>query len=159
MNRSLLWMAVAAATLQAPAPAAAEICVYLDSEGGTIYSNVNETPPKGAKKLRCFKEAQAPGPESAGKPAQSQEAKLPNVDAQTQKRRDDERRRILESELASEQQQLEAARKALAEQEAVRSGGERNYQRYLERVEPYRKQVETHERNVQALQQELRTLR
>jgi hypothetical protein len=159
MKRHLLWMAVAAATLQAAAPASAEICVYLDSEGRTIYSNVNEAPPKGAKKLRCFKEAQAPAAESVAKPAQSTEAKLPNVDAQTQKRRDDERRRILESELASEQQQLDTARKALAEQESIRTGGERNYQRYLERVEPYRKQVETHERNVQALQQELRTLR
>jgi len=63
--------------------------------------------------------------------------RVPKVDGQTQKKRDDARRGILEKELADEQQQLEAARQKLAEQEAVRTGDERNYQRFLDRVQPF----------------------
>jgi len=54
---------------------------------------------------------------------------------------------------------LQEARRQLEEQESVRLGNERNYQRYLDRVQPFREAVETHERNVQALQRELNNLR
>ena len=76
-----------------------------------------------------------------------------------QKERDNDRRRILESELAAEQKNLEQARKDLAEQEAVRSGDERNYQRVLERLEPFKNKVALHERNIEAIQKELGKLR
>jgi hypothetical protein len=164
MIRYLSW-ACAIASLQLAVAAAAEICVYVDAEGRITYSNITEAPPKGAKKLRCLKPiAPAPSPpppaqpQRASKPSDS-DSDLPKVDAQTQRRRDDERRRILEQELVEEQQRLEEARKELAEQEAVRMGDERNYQRYLDRVQPYRERVENHQRNVEALQQELRNLR
>ena len=136
----------------------AQICVYKDAEGHITYSNVNETPPKGTTKLRCLKEpakTAAPGQPATEKP-QRADAK---VDQRTQQRRDDERRRILERELADEQQRLNAAREELATQEATRGGDERNYQRVLERVQPFRDRVETHERNIQALQQELSNLK
>jgi vacuolar-type H+-ATPase subunit I/STV1 len=159
MNRTLLCAGVLAGCLQHAGPAVAEVCVYVDNEGHVTYSNVTEAPPRGTKKLRCFKEAApAAAPPAAGRPAQPQ-AGLQKIDEQTQKRRDDDRRRILEQELASEQQQLEAARKELATQEATRMGDERNYQRYVDRVQPYRDRVSNHERNIQALQQELANLR
>ena len=81
------------------------------------------------------------------------------MDQDTQRKRDDERRRILEQELAAEQQRLEEARLQLQEQESIRLGNERNYQRYLDRVTPYREAVENHQRNVEALQRELNNLR
>jgi chromosome segregation ATPase len=69
------------------------------------------------------------------------------------------RREILQRELSSEQQALEKARQALAEQEAVRSGDERNYARVLERLQPFKATVENHEKNIQALQRELANLK
>ena len=55
-------------------------------------------------------------------------------------------RKVLESELA-------------AEQEAVRFGDERNYARVLERLQPYKDTVQNHEKNIQALQRELANLK
>ena len=41
----------------------------------------------------------------------------------------------------------------------MRTGGERNYQRYLDRVQPFRDAVANHERNIEAIRRELNTLR
>jgi len=41
----------------------------------------------------------------------------------------------------------------------VRSGDEKNYQRVLDRVQPYKDAVERHERNVSALRKELANLK
>jgi hypothetical protein len=64
-------------------------------------------------------------------------------------------RAILEQELATESQLLDKARQELAAQEATRSGDERNYARVLERLQPYKESVETHEKNIEALRREL----
>ena len=126
-----------------------------------IYSNTPNNPPKGAKLVKCFSD---PAPTSAPAPQQSKPQSgaregFPKVDGQTQKKRDDERRRILEKELADEQQRLEAARQTLAEQEAIRTGDERNYQRYLDRVQPFRDAVANHERNIEAISREISNLK
>ena len=77
----------------------------------------------------------------------------------TQKMSARERQReILEKELATEREALARARQALAQQESVRSGDERNYARVLERLQPYKESVENHEKNIQALQRELANL-
>jgi len=68
-------------------------------------------------------------------------------------------REILERELASEQQALDQARQALAQQEAVRGGEERNYARVEERLQPLKDTVQNHEKNIQALQRELGNLK
>lgn len=67
-------------------------------------------------------------------------------------------RQILEKELATEQQLLVKAQKDLADQEAIRTGDERNYARVLERLQPYRDSVETHQKNIEALKRELSNL-
>jgi hypothetical protein len=68
-------------------------------------------------------------------------------------------RQILERELASEQQALNQAKQALAEQESARTGDERNYARVLERLQPFKETVQNHEKNIQALQRELGNLK
>ena len=68
-------------------------------------------------------------------------------------------REILEGELASEREALSRARHALAEQEAVRTGEERNYARVQERLQPFKDTIENHEKNIQALQRELGNLK
>ena len=61
--------------------------------------------------------------------------------------------------MSAEQSNLQQAKRALAEQEAVREGGERNYQRVLDRLQPYKDKVALHERNIEAIQSELSRLR
>jgi chromosome segregation ATPase len=68
-------------------------------------------------------------------------------------------REILEQELAAEQRALAQARQALAEQEAVRGGEERNYARVESRLQPYKESIENHQKNIEALQRELSNLR
>ena len=64
-------------------------------------------------------------------------------------------REILQQELASEEATLSKARQALAEQEAVRSGDERNYARVEERLKPFKESVESHQKNIEALRREI----
>lgn len=143
----------------------AETCKYLDGNGRVIYSNTPNSPPKGATKVKCFDDSSAkPAPantrNSDSKPANSDtKATLPRVSEDTQKTRDDERRRILEEEIADETKQLAQAKEQLAAQEAVRTGNERNYQRFLDRVQPYRDAVATHERNLEAIKREIANLK
>jgi hypothetical protein len=81
------------------------------------------------------------------------------VDESTQKSRDGDRRKILEQEKAKEQQELDSARKELAEQEAVRNGDEKNYQKYLDRVKGFKDAVQLHERNIESINKEIANLR
>ena len=67
-------------------------------------------------------------------------------------------RDTIERELTQEEAMLSDARKKLAEQEAIRTGDEKNYARVLERLRPYKDTVEVHEKNVEALRRELTNL-
>src|SRR5262245_8069339 len=102
MRRSIILRLPLILALAACAPAWAATCKYIDADGHVIYSNTASTPPKGAKKEKCFEDPKpaAAAPEAA--PTQSPEGRnreFPKVDDKTQKRRDTERRRILEEEL------------------------------------------------------------
>lgn len=70
----------------------------------------------------------------------------------------DKQRQILEQELEQEREMLAKSKQALAEQEAVRYGDERNYARVLARLKPYQDTVEVHQKNVEALERELALL-
>ncbi len=54
------------------------------------------------------------------------------------------------------EQRLEAAKKGLAEQESVRIGGEKNYQRVLDRLKPYQDKVEAAQRELDRARREAR---
>jgi hypothetical protein len=73
--------------------------------------------------------------------------------------RNENRRKILESELQNEEQLLSGARQKLAEQEGIRNGDERNYARVLERLKPYQEAVTLHTKNIEQLRGELGRLR
>jgi hypothetical protein len=147
--------------LCAAASAAGETCKYVDKDGRVTYSNV---PLKGAKKVQCFEPPPVPvpppQPEKASAPRKADvPGDAPKVDQQTQRKRDADRRRILEQELADEESKLGEARKALMAQQAMRPGDEGNLQKALERVKPYQDAVAQHEKNVQSIKQELANLR
>ena len=131
---------------------AAEVFKSVDSNGRVTYSN---TPSKNADKIELEPLNTITGPKR--KPSATP-ADFPKVDNDTQRKRDDLRRKILADELAAEQKQLVEAKKALLEGEAVRLGNERNYQKYLDRVQKLKDDVTMHEKNVQALQKELGNL-
>jgi hypothetical protein len=155
-------MAIFLALALTQSTAWAETCKYLDSEGRIIYSNTPNTPPKGSSKVKCFED---PVGRPAPPPPQNSDAnaagspKTTRISPDTQKSRDVDRRRILQQELADETQQLAQAKVQLAEQEAVRNGNERNYERVLERLKPYQDAVATHERNLEAIQREIANLK
>ena len=165
MRHSPLSYLACAILLQAPG-AHAVLCKYIDEHGNVTYSDAAV---KNAKKSSCFDAppvppAPPPQPARAGTSAPATAAPappggLPNVDPATQRKRDDSRRKILEDELAVEERSLTEARKALSEGESVRLGDERNYQRYLDRIQGLKDRVAQHERNIGALKQELSNLR
>jgi septal ring factor EnvC (AmiA/AmiB activator) len=64
----------------------------------------------------------------------------------------------LQQELSQEEAMLADARKKLSEQEAIRTGDEKNYAKVVERLKPYKDTVEVHEKNVEALKRELANL-
>jgi len=88
----------------------------------------------------------------------SRQPAYPREDAAARAGAKERQRQILEKELANEEGMLGKARAALAEQESVRTGDERNYARVLERLKPYQDDVEAHEKNVEALRRELQNL-
>lgn len=149
---------IAAIAVLSALPCLAETCKYVDKDGRIIYSNV---PVKNAKKVTCFAPPAAPASSAPKEPETSQPsaAARPRVDATTQRSRDEERRQILENELAAEEQQLAEAKQTLAEQEGIRTGDERNYARVLERLKPYQDAVATHEQNIESIKRELANLR
>jgi len=73
--------------------------------------------------------------------------------------RNENRRKILESELQNEEQLLVDARQKLAEQQGIRNGDERNYARVLERLKPYQEAVDQHAKNIEQIRDELGRLK
>jgi hypothetical protein len=139
--------------------ASAEIYKRVDDEGHVTYSSA---PIKGGKKLHL-----EPLPTMAPPPKQNKAAEnFPRVNSDTQSRRDDTRRKILEDELATEQKALEMARLKLQEAKdnpEVSKGPNgqtfRNVAKYEEKVNAAQEEVTNHEKNVAALQTELANLK
>lgn len=142
------------------ASAMADIYKCTDDSGHVTYANAGG---KGCRKLSIDRVTNVPPPpatSSSAAPARSASGgDFPRVGGDEQRARDNDRRRILEAELNTEQSALDKARAALVEQEGIRLGDERNYQRVLDRLKPYQDQVALHERNIEALRKELGNLR
>jgi len=77
------------------------------------------------------------------------------IDAGEQRRRDVERRAILEAELRREEQRLAELRLEFNDGQPERRGDERNYARYLERVANLRAAIERSESDITALRREI----
>jgi hypothetical protein len=84
---------------------------------------------------------------------------FPRETPQARQSAKERQRDILEKELAAEQQLLAQAQKQLAEQESIRMGDEKNYARVLDRLQPYKDNVDLHQKNIEALRRELSNIR
>jgi len=141
------------ATGLAPLTAQADVFKCVDGNGKISYTN-----DRGGKGCKALANEGAVSTISMRVPNASGSG-FPRVTEDAQRARDAGRREVLENELAGEQSALDAARKALAEQAATRNGGEKNYQKVLDRLQPFQEDVERRERNIEALNKELSGLR
>lgn len=128
-----------------------------DESGVVLYTNQKGTSKKCSVLSSDLPISTIPAQKPA--PRNATPGNFPRVDGDTQRGRDGDRRRILDQEFASEQLNLDKARKSLAEGEATRMGDEKNYQKYLDRVQGLKDSVALHERNIEALKRELANLK
>jgi hypothetical protein len=77
------------------------------------------------------------------------------VDANEQRARDTDSRRILEAELKKEEEQLAALQKEYNNGEPDRQGDEKNYQKYLDRTNEMKAAIARKESDIAALRREL----
>ena len=150
---ALAWCyaALCASTASAQQP----VCKYIDPAGNIVFSNL--PPEKGYRKLSCLGAEESPRKSSPpGKSSTPTPAGFPKVDAETQRTRDDMRRKVLTDELSAEEKLLADARRdynsgaptPLPEEQS-------NAAKYQDRVAHLRQAVQLHERNIEALRKEL----
>lgn len=80
------------------------------------------------------------------------------VDPNAQKQRDGDARKLLEAELRREEGRLAEMQKEFNNGEPERQGGERNYQKYQERVADMRSAITRKEEDIAAIKRELAKL-
>jgi hypothetical protein len=129
----------------------AEIYKAVDADGHVTYSS---SPIAGGKKLNL-----EPLPTMLP-PAKGSE--FPRVDSQTQRGRDDTRRKILQDELDAEKKLLKTATQNLSDAASnpdVYRGQDgktyRNVAAYDAKVQPLQDEIDLHTRNIQAIETEL----
>jgi hypothetical protein len=131
----------------------AEIYKHVDEHGNVTYSNI---PMKGAQKLNLGLPS---GPSAPKSGAKASPAGFPKVDAATQRKRDDMRRRVLQEELAAEEANRAEAFAALKAGEGLRPGELKTSPSYLDRQQRMRDALTLHEKNIEALKKELSHVR
>jgi len=146
MTKTLL----ATIALTLATPALAELCKYEDDQGNITYS---DTAVKGSRKVGCL--GAVPAPVAPAATPRADNPPSPGVPGARSQPAAAERRGELEARLAVEEQRLRTAREELAQQESIRTGDERNYQRVLERLKPYQDAVQQAERAVEAIRAEM----
>jgi hypothetical protein len=162
LNRS----AAVAATLLTTAAAAL-------GQGGTVYRcpgppvlYTDQITPQQAREQGCRTIEGAPitivSPPKprpvAGTPPAASRASDAKVDAGDQRSRDSDARKILEAELKREEAKLGELQKEFNNGEPERRGDERNYQKYLDRVEEMKAAIARKQSDVAALKRELAKL-
>ena len=123
-----------------PVAAHADIYKAVDADGHVTYSS---TPIKGGKRLNL------PTEERTREKARDTSKDFPKVNEETQKMRDDARRKILEDELKAEEGLLGNARQGL------KSANPKDQ----EKIDSLNRQVELHQGNIDALRAEISRLK
>jgi hypothetical protein len=83
---------------------------------------------------------------------------FPQVDEKTQKKRDGDRKKILQDELANEQKKLNELNSTYQNGNPERLGDERNYEKYQERTAAMKADIDRSQKNIEALQREITNL-
>jgi len=154
MDARKLLLALALGSLAMPAAAQlTEIFKCRDARGQWTYTNDRRQ----AEKDKCEQvttQVNVAPPQKAARPAASPSS-FPRESSSERAAGKGRQLEILQGELASEQAALTKAQQALAEQESIRSGDERNYARVEERLKPFQEAVDSHQKNIEALRREI----
>ena len=123
-----------------------QVYKHVDKDGKTSYSNV---PLKDAKKLDL--------PAITVIPAAKLKAKtITPVSSATAD--NEARRAAIEKKIADEEKLLEETKREYKNGEPDRMGSERNYQRYLDRVQRLKDEITLHEESIKVFRLELQSL-
>jgi hypothetical protein len=95
---------------------------------------------------------------AAASAATSREERSERVDPKEQRARDSDARRILEAELRREEEQLAQLQREFNNGEPERTGDERNYQKYLDRVADMKAGIARKEADIAAIKREMAKL-
>jgi hypothetical protein len=160
----LVSTAFAAASLPAPA-LSSDIFLCVDADGNKTFQNVGSG--KGCKRMDVGPVLSMPAPRVPQQRSSSggedrvtvSPANFPRVDRDTQRSRDNDRKRILEDELKAEENKLARLKAEFNNGEPERRGDERNFALYTERVQRLRDDLARAEGNVNALRREIALLR
>jgi hypothetical protein len=130
---------------------------------GNVFTNTISA--KEAETRHCTtKEAKEPttiaGPKLRAGPASALASgpAAARIDPASQRLRDSDARRILEAELKTEEDQLAALQKEYNNGEPERQGGERNFQKYLDRTSELKAAIARKEADIAAIRRELAKL-
>ena len=157
--------AVALAIVLGPLAAVAQPgAVYYQCPGNVFTNTISA---KEAADRKCVaKEAKEPTTISGTRPRSPTASSGPSAngtataraDPAAQRQRDNDARRILESELKSEEDSLAALKKEYNNGEPERQGNERNYQKYLDRTNEMKAAIARKEGDIAAIRRELSKL-
>ena len=152
---------LASQLLLQPAKAQGDAPVYKCPGNPVLYTDAisaKEAKTKGCSALDGTPITVISPPKRAGVSAANASAPRPpdsRIDPQEQRARDSDARRILEAELQREQQRLAEMQAEYNNGEPERQGGERNYQKYLDRTARLKEDVTRAESDVASIRSEL----
>ena len=135
------------------------------AQEGTLYRCPNnvftntitpkEADAKGCKAMEVQPPTTIPAPKARPGATASPGAASSKVDAQEQKARDTDARKILQDELIKAQAQLDALQKEYNKGQPERKGDEKNYQKYLDRTADLKASITRTESDISAITREL----
>jgi hypothetical protein len=140
------------AVLFSQAAFAEDIFQCTDANGRVEYKNTGET--KGCKKL-VIEPVVVPSTKVANNTPRGNPALFPSVDQATQKARDSDRRKILDDELSTQKTKMAQLQKDYNNGEPERTGDERNYQRYLDKVQQMKDNISRTQSDIDSIQGEI----
>ena len=121
-----------------------------------VFTNTitpKEADARGCKAMEAQQPTTIPAPKARAVAAPGSAAS--RVDAQEQKARDSDARKILQDELIKAQAQLDALQKEYNNGQPDRKGDEKNYQKYLDRAADLKAQIARTESDISAITREL----
>ncbi len=114
-----------------------------------------EADAKGCKAMEAQQPTTIPAPKARAVATASPGAASSRVDAQEQKARDTDARKILQDELIKAQAQLDALQKEYNNGQPERRGDEKNNQKYLDRTADLKASIARTESDINAITREL----
>ena len=123
-----------------------------------VFTNTitaKEADARGCKAMEAQQPTTIPAPKVRAPAAVSPGAAASRVEAQEQKSRDTDAKKILQDELIKAQAQLDVLQKEYNNGQPERQGNEKNYQKYLDRTADLKAQIARTEADISAITREL----